>query len=207
VVLQPMLADRFVWRWSSDGNFSVSSTYRAFFVGSTRMLGAKELWRTKAPPKVKMFFWLALHRRLWTVERRKRHGLQDEDGCALCDQEPETVSHLFVGCVFSRQVWCALLDRLGLISLAPQRDQNPAEWWMQRRQRLDTTSRPIFDSLLLLLAWTLWKERNSRVFGGPRATVTDVMAAAIREANDWAQAGYAPVAALSLLWSHNSNNM
>jgi hypothetical protein len=58
VVLQPMLADRFVWRWSSDGNFSVSSTYRAFFVGSTRMLGAKELWRTKAPPKMKMFFLL-----------------------------------------------------------------------------------------------------------------------------------------------------
>jgi hypothetical protein len=78
---------------------------------------------------------------------------------------------------------------------------------MQRRRHLDITSRPIFDSLLLLLAWTLWKERNNRVFGGPRATVTDVMAAVIREANDWAQAGYAPVAALSLLWSHKSNNM
>jgi hypothetical protein len=35
-------------------------------------------------------FWLALHCRLWTAERRKRHGLQDDDGCALCDQEPET---------------------------------------------------------------------------------------------------------------------
>jgi hypothetical protein len=40
----------------------------------TSLLGAKELWRMKAPPKVK-FFWLALHHRLWTAERRKRHGL------------------------------------------------------------------------------------------------------------------------------------
>ena len=86
VNLPPLQPDRFVWRWSSSGAYSVSSTYRAFFAGSTRLLGAKELWRTKAPPWVKLFFWLALHRRLWTADHRKRHGLQDDDACALCDQ-------------------------------------------------------------------------------------------------------------------------
>jgi len=55
-VLDPLRADRFVWRWAPDGNFSVSSTYRAFFIGSTELLGAKELWLTRAPPKVKFFF-------------------------------------------------------------------------------------------------------------------------------------------------------
>ena len=57
------------------------------------------LWRTKAPPKVKLFFWLALHQKLWIANRRKRHGLQDDDACALCDQHTETASHLFLGCV------------------------------------------------------------------------------------------------------------
>lgn len=66
--------DRFIWKWSASGTYSVASTYRAFLAGSTRMHGTKELWRTKAPPKVKLFFWLALHRRLWTAERWKRHG-------------------------------------------------------------------------------------------------------------------------------------
>jgi len=56
VVLNPLQADRFVWRWSSDGKYFASSTYRAFFNGSTSLLGAKELWRAKVPPKVKFFF-------------------------------------------------------------------------------------------------------------------------------------------------------
>jgi len=75
VVLNPLQSDRFVWKWSPDGKYSASSAYRAFFHGSTNLPGAKELWRTKAPPRVKFFFWLALHRRLWTADRRKRHGL------------------------------------------------------------------------------------------------------------------------------------
>jgi hypothetical protein len=74
-VLDPLQADRFVWKWSADGKYSASSTYLAFFAGLTALLGAKELWKTKASPRVKFFFWLALHRRLWTVDCHRRHGL------------------------------------------------------------------------------------------------------------------------------------
>ena len=119
VNLQPLQPDRFVWRWSSSRAYSVSSTYWAFFAGSTRLLGAKDLWRTKAPPWVKLFFWLALHHRLCTADRPKRHGLQDDDTCARCDQAPETACHLFLGCVFSRQVWRVLLDPIHLLALLP----------------------------------------------------------------------------------------
>jgi len=69
-----------------------------FFEGSTALLGAKELGKTKAPPKVKFFMWLVLHRRIWTANRRLRHGLQDSDDCNLCSQASETCDHLFVGC-------------------------------------------------------------------------------------------------------------
>jgi len=86
VVLQPSIADRFVWRWTDSGHYTASSAYRSFFVGRTTLLGAKELWKACAPPKVKFFIWLAIHGRLWAAERRKRHGLQDDDACALCGQ-------------------------------------------------------------------------------------------------------------------------
>lgn len=73
------------------------------------MAGAVEIWRAVAPPKVKYFFWVALHGRLWTAERRKRHGLQPDGTCALCDQHNETTDHLLCSCVFAREVWARLL--------------------------------------------------------------------------------------------------
>jgi hypothetical protein len=203
VVLQPLQPDRFVWKWSPNGGYSVSSTYRAFFTGSTKLLGAKELWQAKAPPKVKMFFWLALHRRLWTAERRKRHGLQDDDACALCDQHAETGSHLFLGCAFARQVWFGLLSPFQLVDLVPVDDQDLGTWWIRQRRRIDKTSRPLFDRLLLLIAWSLWKERNARVFARTPSAAHDVVAAITRDGKDWAAAGYAPMAVLEAIWSQN----
>jgi len=72
---------------------------------------------------------------------------------------------------------------------------------------MDAASRPLFDSLLLLLAWVLWKERNARVFGRTPSTVQEVVRAVITEGDDWARAGYAPMAALNLLWSQNLDVM
>jgi len=75
VHLQPLVSDRFIWRWTPDGTYSASSAYRSFFLGMSSLLGAKELWKASASPQVKLFFWLAPHCHIWTADRRKRHGL------------------------------------------------------------------------------------------------------------------------------------
>jgi len=56
VHLQPMVSDRFVWKWIGDGNYSASLAYRSFFIGRTLLVGAQHLWHAHAPPKVKFFF-------------------------------------------------------------------------------------------------------------------------------------------------------
>jgi hypothetical protein len=55
-----------------------------------------------------------LHGRRWTAARKQKHGLQDDDRCALCDESSESSDHLLVGCVFSREVWAWILLLLGL---------------------------------------------------------------------------------------------
>jgi hypothetical protein len=97
-------ADRFVWRWTTDGQYSVSLAYRAFFTGWTTSLGSREMWRANVPPKSKLFFWLALHGLLWTAEHRKRHDLQLDATCALCDQMDDIGDHLLCSCVYAREV-------------------------------------------------------------------------------------------------------
>jgi len=69
VHLQPTVSDRFVWKWTGDGKYSASAAYRSFFLGRTLLVGAEHLWHAHAPPKVKFFFWVALHGRLWTAAR------------------------------------------------------------------------------------------------------------------------------------------
>jgi hypothetical protein len=76
------------------------------------MAGAKELWRAAVPPKVKYFFWITLHGRLWTADRRKRHGLQVVASCAMCDQADETTDHLLCSCVLARELWTRLLSKM-----------------------------------------------------------------------------------------------
>jgi hypothetical protein len=49
------LEDRFVWKWTSSGKYTSSSTYSALFLGQTAMAGAKQLWKSKAPNKVCFF--------------------------------------------------------------------------------------------------------------------------------------------------------
>jgi hypothetical protein len=101
VTLSPLQPDRFVWKWSSSGSYSVSSTYRALFAGSTSLLGARELWSTKAPPKVKLFFWLALYRCIWTSERRSRHGYLRamRSGAGNCEPSLHRVRYSYRGLV------------------------------------------------------------------------------------------------------------
>lgn len=95
VTLLGTTPDRFIWKRTSSGEHTVGSTYEAFFHGRTYMAGGKYIWKVKAPLKCKFYFWLALYGRCWTSERLHRHGLRDSDRCALCDQEAETVDHLF----------------------------------------------------------------------------------------------------------------
>jgi hypothetical protein len=97
--------DTFAWRLTADQNYSAASAYGAMFFGSSPILGAKQLWKTAAPPRVRFFFLLNLHGRCWTGDRRFRHGLQQSNACILCDQEPETMDHILLGCAFTREVW------------------------------------------------------------------------------------------------------
>jgi hypothetical protein len=75
------------WHWSADGAYSSCSAYAALMLGQLTMLGARELWKTRAPNNCRFFVWLALLGRFWTAKRRHHHGLQASSSCILCYQK------------------------------------------------------------------------------------------------------------------------
>jgi hypothetical protein len=62
-------------------------------------------------------------------------------------------------------VWLGCLRRLGSQLQEPQENTNLERCWTEARKRLWREDRRGFDTLVLLIAWTPWKQRNARVFG------------------------------------------
>jgi len=191
VQLQPDQPDKVCWKWTSDKVFSSSSAYKSFFIGQQPVEGATLLWKARAPDKCKIFIWLVLHDRCWTADRRKRHGLQDDDTCTLCSQSPETIDHMLLCCPFSRELWFLLFHRVGWSTISPSsQDQWLVVWWIRARKCIHKEDRQCFDSVIILVCWMLWKERNDRVFNRKLRTVQEVLLWAVDEISAWFQAGY-----------------
>jgi hypothetical protein len=55
--------------------------------------------------------------------------LEHAEKCPLCDQEPETIDHLLIRCVFARKFWFRLLGQVNLHNFAQQPgEQNTIKW-------------------------------------------------------------------------------
>jgi hypothetical protein len=51
-----------------------------------------------------------------------------------------------------------------LPDVTPSSEDQIGEWWLMSRQRVETRYRRAFDARVMLTCWSLWKQRNARVF-------------------------------------------
>ncbi|KAF7014167.1 hypothetical protein CFC21_028187 [Triticum aestivum] len=63
------------------------------------------------------------------------------------------------------------------------------EWWPDARRRLSKLARKGFDSIVLLIVWSLWIERNARTFDNSLGTAAHVCTGIVAEADLWSKAG------------------
>jgi hypothetical protein len=79
------------------------------------------------------------------------------------------VQHILSNCVFTRQFWHNILTPIGLSSVGPKRrDSVFAEWWRKASTKIPKSKRKGFNSMVILVAWSIWKQRNRCVFEGAR---------------------------------------
>lgn len=161
MVLQAGLADTCIWRFSNSGVYSAKSAYRELFQGATLFGPWERIWKFWAPGKCRSFLWLVAHNKCWTADRLENRGLPHPARCPLCDQAPETINHLLVGCSFARDFWFSLLRSVGLQPLSPQpTDLSFDRWWLMVNSRTDGEVKKGLNSVITLGAWSLWEHRN-----------------------------------------------
>jgi hypothetical protein len=161
VNIYPGCNDKHIFSIASDGKYSAKADYNGLFIGSTHFDHWERIWHSWAPPECNFFLLLAALKRCWTADRLQKRGLNHPERCPLCDQEPETIDHLLVGCVFARNFWFMLLGQVNLQSFTPQvGEENVMQWWKSCSDQLQQIARKDLNSLIILGLWTIWNHRN-----------------------------------------------
>jgi hypothetical protein len=100
----------------AGGDDSGVPTVKNFYMSIIRSknLNKVEVWKTSiwkwnVPLKIKLFLWLAMEGKILTWESLQRRGWEGPGRCPLCRMDLETISHLFISCTFTRQVWDTLV--------------------------------------------------------------------------------------------------
>jgi hypothetical protein len=150
-----------------------------------RSQGALEV---KSPQQMLLLRWLALQCRCWTSARRLKHGLQNDGSCALCCQGLETCDHFLVGCSYNRIIWFRTFRCFGFQHLTPIAGDEFGSWWLRLRKRVHKRWRKAFDSLVILVAWLIWLERNDRVFNSSSCTAAAMAAHVCEHVELWCRA-------------------
>ena len=181
--------DQHRWKLTQSGIYTSKSAYEALFVGSIKFIPWKRIWKSWAPLRCKFFVWLAIKQRLWTADRLARRGLQHPPACLFCDQAQETAPHLLLSCVFTRQIWTLVFSHLNLVVDVPVNSSTFSAWWGKVIRAAPNQWRKGLNSLIILVAWVIWKHRNSCVFEGVLPNSQVLLQAITNESTLWCLAG------------------
>nr|TKV95142.1 hypothetical protein SEVIR_9G341600v2 [Setaria viridis] len=81
----------------------------------------------------------------------------------------------FTCCSYSKQLWWEALSWMHCSCTFIPGTQILQDWWAHLRQLQPRSRRRGLDSLFTLIIWSLWKERNARLFERQTTSVQELM--------------------------------
>ena len=145
--------DEVVWSWETNDIYTTRSAYTAKFWGREVDQMAEFTWKARAPLRCRSFAWLALQNRCWTSDRLARRGLDHQYNCPLCNHEEESIDHLFIRCVFTRQLWAVIFQAMDKPCWVPTMNDTLAGWCTT--QNTNETHKRVLNALRVLAMWKI----------------------------------------------------
>ena len=149
------------WHLRKNGRFDIRSFYEALRDAPQVVFPWKGIWRTKAPRRVRFFIWLAAWNKILPCDNLSKRGYTLVSWCCMCRRNGETVGHLLIHCSVVTALWSWILEVFGIAWVLPHSVSNLLfSWW----NALGRHSSDVWNLVPLCLMWTVWKDRNSRIF-------------------------------------------
>ena len=188
--LRDGVPDSLTWKWTKDGKHSVSSAYNVQFEGRVRFNFHLTVWDSDAPLKCQFYAWLVVLNHCLTADNLQKRGWPNDPICSLCHLHPETAVHLLINCTYARQVWRLIFARIDVTPpVGWMSYPSLADWWNMMAQHSTADNRRRWNSVVALVWWELWKERNDRIFNDKHVSAFTTYEKIIATAVDWCSAG------------------
>ncbi|XP_071681481.1 uncharacterized protein [Lolium perenne] len=147
------------WSLENSGVFLTMSVYHGMMHGAA-ITHFKEVWRTRVPPKIKIFMWQLIRGKLPSCEQVAKRMGPSKGHRALCG-EIKDCNHIFFTCHMARFMWSGVRELLHC-------DWNPIgdEEFIALAQGLAGPLRRLVWFTFATLSWSLWNIRNKLTIEG-----------------------------------------
>jgi hypothetical protein len=101
------------WGWGQTGVYTIAARYKVLQASrnsSQTLAFWKNVWEPLAIPKVNFFIWTLVHNELLKGDNLDKRNIAGPHRCVLCNNNFETTQHLFMDCIFAKEVWGLILQ-------------------------------------------------------------------------------------------------
>ncbi|XP_019082570.1 PREDICTED: uncharacterized protein LOC109125409 [Camelina sativa] len=184
--------EKLTWLPAKDGEYNIKTGYqevvRSKGPTNTQSPGLHNfnwitgLWNLQCAPEIKFFLWKALHNAIPVGSNLQECGINPTANCPHSGNE-ETGVHLLFLCPFAVKVWDLAPFKASVGSPQIPSIQAGFERLLQSicLPPVGLSQGPLFPWII----WTLWTNRNKKIFENKQMASTEVMTQAILQAKEW----------------------
>lgn len=136
----------------------------------------KNMWNSKAPPKVLNLIWRAVNHCLPTKTQLQSKHVSVDNMCPVCNEEEESVEHALVKCRLTGRVW-----QLYNQNITMEECREFPSWLKNRLTGQSKENK----TKILTLCWSIWRARNDLVWNNRRWKEIKIIAKAWEYFSQW----------------------
>ena len=150
--------DQLIWKAERNGHYSVKSAYHLCMeeIGDISYLHRSgcwsDIWKLKAPPKVKNLIWRIWRGCLPTRDRLLDRGVNCTSMCSMCEGNYEDAIHVLFDCPKARNVW-RVSQLQNDVTVAMRNNNTVAEIVFHLIQNLPQIKLENF----VTIVWSIWR--------------------------------------------------
>ena len=184
IPLNPQSNDTVLWASSPNGTFVTSHTWTFLRGTNNRVPWYHLVWFSGNLPRHSFTLWLAVYNKLSTQDRIWKFTLGPL-ACVLCNLDMDSHDHFFFTCKFSSFIWQGIMGRLNVAG-CPQRWSSLIPW-ATHKWKSKKPNHIIPRICIGTMVYTIWRERNARIFRQESKTLDKILSSIIQTIHDLIQ--------------------